>query len=483
MRRICDPRQTRMFDPFAGVLSEMARKRIVSGWQGVFRAVVLELLPVKQLAEHFSPDRGCPTKELHSMAGLVFLSGFFGWNAVEAADAYMMRTDVQFALNLEPGAECSDRTVERYRKLFTDDDLAAQVFTDLTVKLVELLELDVSQQRLDSTHVYSHMATFGRVKLMGVAIKRCLTQVKRHAPAEYAALSEELRARYAPSEGKLFADAQDADARVRSKQQVAEDMLLVIERFADHAEIKSRSSYTSLVKIFQQQCEVVEGRVVVIAQTGGDVIQNPSDLDATYDGHKGQGYQIQLSETCSENNDVQLIVGAIPQTASANDSDAVRPMLEQLAANDLLPEEMPADTAYGSDENVEFAESLGVELIAPVPGRAPHVDPQALTLDDFAHHEVTGTVEACPASHAPLLVTRDAETHTTVVEMSAALCGSCPLLKLCPMKKTPDGHYELKFTDPARRLAASPPAAPNKPPPCSANATRNARASSRPTAA
>ena len=454
MRRICDPRQTRLFDPFQGVLSEMARRRILEGWQGVFRAVVLKLLPVQALGEHFSESMGCPTKELYSMAGLVFLADFFSWNAVDAADAYMMRTDVQFALNIEPGAECSDRTVERYRKLFTDDELASKVFAELTVTLAELLELDITQQRLDSTHVFSHMATFGRVKLMGVAIKRCLTQVKRHAAAEYAALPEELRARYSVSEGKLFSEAKDAAARARSRQQVAEDMLLIIERFADHAEINGRTSYTSLVQIFQQQCAVTEGRVVVIAKTGGDVIQNPSDLDATYDGHKGQGYQIQLSETCSENNDVQLIVGAIPQTASANDADAVRPMLEQLAANDLLPCEMPADTAYGSDENVVFAESLGVEFIAPVPGRAPQVDPQDLTLDDFAHQEVTGTVEACPASHAPLSVTRDETTHTTVVEMSADQCASCPLLKLCPMKKTADGRYELKFTDQARRLAA-----------------------------
>lgn len=432
----------------------MARERILSGWQGVFRAVVLELLPVKELAEHFSPDTGCPTKELHSMAGLVFLSDFFDWNAVDAADAYMMRADVQFALNIEPGAECSDRTVERYRKLFTDDDLAAQVFTKLTITLADLLELNVSQQRLDSTHVFSHMATFGRVKLMAVAIKRCLTQVKRHAPDDYAALPDELRVRYAPSEGKLFADAKDAAARARSKQQVAEDMLLLIERFADRTEINGRTSYTSLVKIFQQQCEVIEGRVVVIAKTGGDVIQNPSDLDATYDGHKGQGYQIQLSETCSTDNDVQLIVGAIPETASANDSDAVRAMLEQLAANGLIPAEMPADTAYGSDENVRLAESFGVELISPVPGRAPHVDPQALTLDDFAHHEETGAVEACPASHAPLRVTRDEATHTTVVEMSATACASCPLLKLCPIHQTKDGRFELTFTDQARRLAA-----------------------------
>lgn len=454
MRWIRDPQQKRLFDPFDGVLSEMARRRILTGWQGVFRTVVLKLLPVQELSRHFSADMGCPTKELYSMAGLVFLRDFFDWNAQEAADAYMLHADVQFALNIEPGGACSDRTVERYQKLFTEDDLAAQLFTELTSTLTDLLELDVSKQRLDSTHVFSHMATFGRVRLMAVALKRCLTQIKRHAADDYAALPEELRTRYAASEGQLFAEAKDAEARARSKQQVAEDLLLVVERFADHKGIQDRTSYTSLVRIFQQQCEVVEGRVVVIPKTGGDVIQNPSDLDATYDGHKGQGYQVQLSETCSAGNDVQLITGVIPETACANDSEAVRPMLEQLAANGLAPEQMAADTAYGSDENALIAESFGVELIAPVPGRAPQVDPEALTLDDFAHHEVTGSVEACPAGHSTLRVTRDEATHTTAVEMPAATCASCPLLKLCPIHQTPDGRFQLKFTDQARRTAA-----------------------------
>ena len=44
--------------------------------------------------------------------------------------------------------------------------------------------------------------------------------------------------------------------------------------------------------------------------------------------------------------------------------------------------------------------------------------------------------------------------RTTVIGMSPARCGACPLLKLCPMKKTPAGHYELKSADQARRLAA-----------------------------
>jgi len=43
-----------------------------------------------------------------------------------------------------------------------------------------------------------------------------------------------------------------------------------------------RSTYQALVAIFNRQCEVSEGKVVVKAKTGGDCIQNPSDADATY---------------------------------------------------------------------------------------------------------------------------------------------------------------------------------------------------------
>ena len=158
MRNIADPRQERLFDPFQGLFSPIALRILETGWQGLFRHVILELLPVAKLSEHFHPTLGAPTKELYSMAGLVFLADFHGWTAQQAAEAYMFHTDVQFALNLEPGAEVSSRSVERYQKLFRADDLAAEVFARVTAELTAKLELDVTRQRLDSTHLYSHMA-------------------------------------------------------------------------------------------------------------------------------------------------------------------------------------------------------------------------------------------------------------------------------------------------------------------------------------
>ena len=211
MIHVVDPRQNRFFDPFDGVIPPPGRTIIGNGWQGVFRHVILEAMPVAELAKRFSDSMGAPTKELYSMAGLVFLADFFDWNGGEAVEAYIFRSDVQYALNLEPGVAIRTRTLERYQKLFRDDDLAGRVFEDVTRRLIQALDLDVSRQRLDSTHVFSHMASFGRDRLMDVAIKRFLTQIQRHARDAYDALPEDLRQRYAPAQARLFADAKDAE--------------------------------------------------------------------------------------------------------------------------------------------------------------------------------------------------------------------------------------------------------------------------------
>jgi len=454
MRYIEDPRQERLFDPYQGLFPPLARRILENGWQGTFRLAILETLPVGKLSEHFHPSLGTHTKELYSMAGLVFLADFHGWNPLQAIEAYMFHTDVQFALNVEPGVQICTRTFERYQQLFREDDLAALTFKNVTEALVEKLEQDVSLQRLDSTHLYSHMATFGRTKLMAVAIKRFLVQVKRHDPQVYAALPEPLRLRYELAQSQLFGNATDAEARQRSRQQAAEDLLWVIEHFADQPTMTGRQSYKALLTIFSQQCEVIEGKVAVRAKTGGNCMQNPSDAEATYDGHKGPGYQAQIAETCSSENEVQLITAALPQTACEPDEGSVVPMLDQLEKGNLLPEEMLADTLYTNDENVQAAAELGVDMIGPVPGRAPEGNDDALTVDDFAVDERTGIIGACPAGHEPLSCTYDEQTGKTKLEMPAGACAACPFRKQCPIVNTDEGRYILEYTDKQRRLAA-----------------------------
>lgn len=455
MRHLNDPRQNRLFDVYENILSPLAYDQLLVGWQHVFRETILRLMPVDAVKEHFDPAIGQPTKEIYSMCGLIFIMEFKNWTAEDAAQAYMFHADIQYALNLDPeNQSLSSRTVERYKRLIVEDDLAGRIMEEITTALVEKLQLDIKTQRLDSTHVFSNMAQFGRTRMMGVTIKRFLTQLKRHDVATYDALPEELRKRYRPSGYLLFGDTKkDAEGRRRLRDQVARDMHDLIERFADDEKHNTRSTFAMVVRVFHEQCEVIEDKIEIREHPGGDVIQNPSDPDATRDGKKGPGYQVQLVETCGEENDVQLITGAIAQTATEHDSGAVEPILDQLEENGLTPEAMLADTAYGSDDNVQTCEQRGVELVSPTSGKKPD-DVNATNSDDFVVNESTGEVECCPRGEKPLESNRDGATGKTLVVMDQQACVECPYRDGCPVKRRGDGHYEYRFTDKQRRLDA-----------------------------
>jgi len=378
MRNIVNPQQNDLFDRYSAVLSPVARKRLLNNWHGVFRHVILKELPVKELGEHFDPIMGRPSTELYSIAGLLLIMEFKNWTVEEAADAYMFSIDIQYALNLgRDNQSMTTRTIERYQRLFREKGFAVDIMNRVSEALIEKLDLDISKQRLDSTHVFSNMATFTRTRMMGVVVKRFLVQLKRHHTGTYEGLDEELRERYSRSEAGLFGDvSRDKNARQLLKQQVAEDLYSLIERFADNLKITKRTSYKNMVTVFNEQCEVNDGAITVKKKTGNQVMQNPSDPDATYDGHKGPGHQVQLSETCSDENDVQLITSAIPERAHEQDGDAINPIIENLEEKGLLPDELIADTHYGSDDNVQHCATKKVDLISPVSGPSPKEAPE-----------------------------------------------------------------------------------------------------------
>ena len=455
MRRIVNPQQNRLFDSFNPVLTAQTQRLLLDDWPGVFRHVILELMPAEQLGSHLHATMGRPSKELYSMAGLLLLMELMDWTKQEAMYEYCFNMAVHYALNLEPVAQdLSVRTLERYIVRFEEEELASKVMHDVSVHLIKLLDIKIDQQRLDSTHVFSNMASFGRTRLMGVAIKRFLTQLKRHDSKAYELLDEQLRKRYEPGVNQLFAGTKkDSESRRLLRQQVAEDMYLLIRRFADTAEHAGRDTYKSMDRIFHEQCEVHEEKVCVKKKTGGNVMQNPSDPGATYDGHKGPGYQVQLSETCHPDNEVQLITCALPQTAVESDTTATSEVLDSLEESELLPREMFADTHYCSDENIQAAANRGVELVGPVQcGSLIDKDVEHLNVDDFDIDEQTEEIVCCPAGHKPASSIHDKQTGKTKTVMPSSTCSQCEFRKECPVEKCRD-DYCLYHTAKQRRLA------------------------------
>ena len=231
------------------------------------------------------------------------------------------------------------------------------------------------------------------------------------------------------------------------RQSVAEDLAYLVETFRQHNLPGIRQAYQMMVKVFAEQCEVVEERVTIRKHPGGEIVCNPSDPEATLDGHKGSGYQVQLSETCGADNEVQLIVSAIPETACQTDSAALAVVIEDLKASGFEPSELLADTAYGGDENHSRCLAEGIDLITPTPGKCPtrQVDSEQLTVADF-------TVEpgvkigpwgreipdpkcvACPAGLPPVRSFYNHGSEQIEILQLPAVCNACPLRDRCPTR-------------------------------------------------
>jgi hypothetical protein len=298
------------------------------------------------------------------------------------------------------------------------------------------------------------MAKFGRNRMMGLGIKRFLTNLERHNKEEHKTLPVDLLKRYEPSVHQMFADVKKEDRSLLTLE-IAKDLNTLIVKFEDNATISKRTTFKAIQQIFNEQCEVEEEKIVIKNGVGGDVVQNSSDMEATFSGHKGSGYQVQLTETCSENNEEQLVLSAIVETASESDGNAVVAVIEDLKTKEVIPAELFADTAYCGDDNVIHAEAEGVELIGPTPGTKTNTgskDVPALSIDDFVIDVLNNTVIYCPAGYCPDSSEYNEKTALTKTVMSATDCDGCEFKDSCIGKKSKAG-YVIEHTKKDIRLA------------------------------
>lgn len=451
MKTIRKPSQQRLFDPFEGVIGASGRRQIENGWQSLFREVILEQMPVEKIGKDLH-DNGRPTFELHAIIGLLLIRDLKGWTVPETHEAILFRSDIQYALNLEPGVEVTQRTIERYlARMQNDETISEELFARVTDTLLVSMEVKVKKQRLDSTHVLSDMSNMGRARMIGIGLKRLFAKIQKHDHSLLDRFDAELLKRYRKqSDSQVFGDVRTTEQRQVALQQAAEDLHEVLQSLAEVDPVCQWELFTNLQKVFVQQCELREEFIEVRKKTGGHVIQNVSDPDATYCGNKGAGYQVQISETFNDQGAPNFITAAKVETAADSDAHAVLPVLEDLKQRDILPEELLADAGYGGDANVRLSAEESVELIAPVPGGKKY-NKDEIRWDEFELNK-DNEVVACPAGHAPKSTSFSEKSQQVWAKIDPALCRGCSLLEHCKVQrdtktKRPNGRVQFQLSE------------------------------------
>ncbi len=202
-----DPKEVELLSRYRDLLCPEALELLENGVYGIIRRSILRVLPVERLEEDFSKETGRPTKELYSMAGLLFLKEYFNWSLEETRFNYMADLKIQYALNIErDGIRLGERTLERYLSIFRRKELAKEVMERVTETLLSELDIEISEQRLDSTHVFSNMAAWTRKRLLFRIVQRFLNQVRRHENDRYYRIDCAFRERYERDNGWIFAE-------------------------------------------------------------------------------------------------------------------------------------------------------------------------------------------------------------------------------------------------------------------------------------
>ena len=99
MIRIKDHKQRELFDPWS-FLSPKRRQLLEQSWPGLFKDHILCQLPVAHLAPFFTEGFGRPTKELHTVLGVLVLQQSLDLTDIETINQLSFNIQWHYALNI-----------------------------------------------------------------------------------------------------------------------------------------------------------------------------------------------------------------------------------------------------------------------------------------------------------------------------------------------------------------------------------------------
>jgi hypothetical protein len=468
-------REQRSLFSASTLLPEAKRRRLEQQWPEVFRTKALPLIDERAFAHLYDPGNGRPNKAVQTLVALLVLKEMWDLTDEEVLFNLDYHLAYQVALDLDVDeAHCCQKTLHNFRKRLIESESDALLFETLTDRIVAALGVDTSKQRLDSTHIVSNIRRLTRLGLFCETIRVFLSAVKDSSPRKFEAIPVTLRQRYLKDDGKAtrFGDAASKETR-RRLAVTARDVWRLVDRFRGQKDICRLKPYALLERLLKDQCDVVAsplngeegdadqaepGAPVTVKEpekVRSDSLQSPHDPDATYNKHKGKGYEVQVAETHGNVNVPEIITHVEVTRSADSDQHAAVPVVEALAEREIQPDDLTADTTYGATENVIALSKLGTELVSPVPGneagkpKEGEVRPEDFTVDPNGHE-----TPVCPALQLASKVERDEERGSIRVFFDAAVCDKCHHRDGCPTRRLKDGTRVLNTTEHDAVLAA-----------------------------
>ncbi len=420
------------------------KARLEQSWAHLFR---VEILPVLLKSEgKFSilyGTTGRPNFSVARMLGLCLLQELYDLSDQEALDTFGFDVRWHYALNVTPqNAYLSRRSLVEFRRRLADQDpsmtIIRAIFEDISKAAIEKLGISTREQRVDSTHISSNICTRGRFDLFRKTLELFLNSLEEK---DFLHISTAIQEWHQQESAGWFGMGQvEGSAKLDQLATYLYDLIIL---FANDQEITSEEPYQLLVRLLNEQCEVladpvqneaVGNKIRIKKKSGGKTLQSPYDPDASF-GHKGKGYTAHITETCNNEGKSEIITDYEVHGAAVPDIGKAEDVIQRLGWAGLKPETLYADGGYPSVPSAYNVMENNVNFLTPVNRRG--ISDDVIGRDQFAFDE-DGFVVSCPAHHEPLDHRMRSSNNRKGSSLHAIFdgdtCRSCSKLDLCPVR-------------------------------------------------
>jgi len=406
---------------------------------------LLELSP--KLHALYCEDNGRPAVDPVLLCGVTLLQFMEKVADRKASEHVVYHLGWKYALDLELDYEGFHSTVLVYFRDRLEEQKAERMIFDGVVKL--LIELGLvkkrGKQRLDSTHIVGYVKAMSwlecAMETLRLALEDLEQEVREKKRPEF---WERHWGLYVHSKLDWRLSKTEHDSRYRQCGQDIRELLEWLDR--NDPKLTEREAVKLLRRVFDEQFEVVEGKLEPTSKRPPRAVQNPHDPDAHYADKRTKqwiGYKVHVVESVDPQQPIKKkgepaehFITEILTTEAAQDEMAglTETLKREQQHHEITPQAMYADAGYVTENTLTQAEQNGMELLGPT---RPDPHKGAYNTDGF-HVDIDKRQAVCPQGNLSTQCSRIKDNYqgTEYYRIEwASQCDRCPVQKQCTRSK------------------------------------------------
>jgi len=372
-RKTAETVQLNAFTSPGSLFSGNARKfyEDKTAWHNLFRQQVTMRINESFFSPLYCANNGTPNAPIRVLVAMMVLKeaqGISDEKLFEDCRYNMLIRSAIGLLNVDDSVP-TESTYYLFRKRVNDyakarnENLFEVMFAELTKSQCFDFNVSGKRIRMDSKLLGSNIAWLSRYEIVHETLRLFYKQVLQSGVLDDAT-EERLKDLLELDGNKVVYTCTNDEVKSRL-QQLGGLIYKILPLFSDC----QTDQYKTLQRVFTEQFKVDESQVVISREKeeiSAQSVQSPHDTDSNYrnkDGNKVKGFSFNVTESCDEDKDLNLIGHVDVRTVSTSDVDFLQDDIQKV--QDIFTQKIEfvhADGAYHSPDNQLFCKDNDIDL-------------------------------------------------------------------------------------------------------------------------